>query len=145
MTPRELLTLEPQRTSHDIAVALSHVPEADAWDIEPEEDDRIEIRIYAFVDFDGTRSWELGSIWFDEEPALIFQEAGRSRSDHYERWIVDPDVYWSLVKYSFELPRTDEAPHREDARGMDDEMGDVLTTFYGCALEQMRNYRRPGR
>jgi len=142
MTPRELLAREPQWTSHDIYAALSHLDEVDCWDIEPEEDERIETREYAHVNFDGTRNWALGSVWFDGKAVLIFQEAGRSRSDHYERWIVDSDAYWELVKYSYSLPRGDDARHREQAISLDADMGDDLTSFYGCTLEQMRNYRR---
>jgi hypothetical protein len=145
MTPRELLALEPKRSSHDIHVALEEIPDADTWDIEPEEDERIEVREYAYVDFDGRRVWELASIWFDEKPVLIFQRAGREGRDHHERFIVDPDQYWELVKYSYTLPRSEDASFRERAIDMDKDMGDDLTSFYGCTLEQMQNYERPKR
>ena len=140
MTPRQLLALKPERVSHDLYSALNHT-EADHYDIEPETDERIEVREYKHVDFDGTRNWWLGSVWFDGRPVLIFQEAGRSRSDHYEKWIVDPDAYWDLVKYSYTLPRTEDAHHNQFATDLDKEMGDELTSFYGCTLEQMREYK----
>lgn len=143
MTPRELLDLDPQRTSHRLHAALSEVPEADTWDIEAEEDERVEVREYAYVDFDGRRIWQLASVWFDGKPVLIFQSAGREGVDHHERFIVDPDHYWELVKYSYTLPRSAEAPHRERAIDVDRDMGDKLTSFYGCTLKEMRE--RSGR
>jgi hypothetical protein len=146
MTPRELLALEPKSTSHNVYQVLSEIPEADdTWNIEPETDERMEWRRYAYVDFDGRRIWELGSIWFDGKPTVIVQRAGREGRDHHERFIVDSDVYWDLVKYSYSLPRSEDFPVQEDARGMDEDMGDELTSFYGRTFEEMRNYERSKR
>ena len=142
MTPRELLALEPRKKSNDVYTVLNEIPDADTWDIVPETDERMEWREYAYVDFDGRRIWELGSIWFDGKPVSIVQSAGRGGRDHHERYIVDSEAYWDLVKYSFTLPRTSEASFLEDVVPMDEDMGDKLTAFYGCTLEQMLKHER---
>jgi hypothetical protein len=142
MTPRELLALEPRRKNNDIYRVLNEVPDAGLWDIEPETDERMEWREHAYVDFDGRRIWELASIWFDGKPVVIVQRAGREGRDHHQRFIVDADAYWELVRYSYTLPRSSDASFRELAFDLDQDMGDDLTSFYGCTLEQMLKHER---
>jgi hypothetical protein len=115
------------------------VPEIDFSGIEPEEDRMIETRLYRDVAFDDRRCWTLGSIWFLGGPVLIFQEAGREGRDHRRRYVVDRELYWKMVAYLQTLPRTDDWVFSDgELVGLDEEMGDDLTHFYGCDLETVK-------
>ncbi len=42
---------------------------------------RLSIRTHKYFNFDGRRFWRLASVWFDNKPVMIIQNAGREGDD----------------------------------------------------------------
>jgi hypothetical protein len=51
------------------------------------------------VQYDYRRYWELTTVWFDGQPVMIVQNAGREGDDYHERFITDPHAYADMVGY----------------------------------------------
>ncbi len=60
---------------------------------------RLQIRKLVDEYVDGYRICMMHTIWFDGEPVLIVQDAGRSGQDHRQRWVTDAARYWALLTY----------------------------------------------
>jgi hypothetical protein len=60
---------------------------------------RILLKIMDDVDFDGYRGSTLKTFWFDGEPFMIHQSAGRDNSDFQNRIITNKEVYFNAVLY----------------------------------------------
>jgi hypothetical protein len=50
---------------------------------------RVQIRTLKYWCFDGRRIWSLATVWFDEKPVMVIQNAGREGDDHSRRFITD--------------------------------------------------------
>lgn len=59
------------------------------------------VKVQQLVDqsYDGDRYAALYTLWFKGKPVGIFQVAGRSGCDHFQRWITDSAVYAELCNY----------------------------------------------
>lgn len=102
ITPNELYNRTPVYVDRDVrplnGCYYSHIPEIMLEDI-PEPNTRIERRILWHYDEDHRRYWELATVWFDDHPVMIVQNAGREGDDHAQRFITDPVAYIEMVSY----------------------------------------------
>lgn len=128
MTPKEIYDLTPIRVTNGIYLLEKHFSDVDFFSIE-QENGPIQARYYADHSFDGERCWELFSLWIDDKPFMICQEAGRGGRDHIDNFITNKDLYLKACDelrklYKKEVPVFDETENLVD-----------LTDFYGKKLE----------
>lgn len=98
------------------------------------ESERMEIRIIKFFDFDGRRFWRLATVWLDNKPIMVIQNAGREGDDHEERFITDPDGFRELGQHLRTILKMREEP-LEDVVKPDEVLGRKLIDFYGNSLD----------
>jgi hypothetical protein len=147
MTPHELLTREPSSIEHDFSVLagtyFNFIPEVgDDFLIKyrflSTESPRIEICVFKHFAFDSRRFWRLAAVYFDGEPVMITQNAGREGDDHAHRFILDRKVYDEMIRHIVALPRRPEDAV-DDGKSttvtMDEDLGERLTSFYGDKLD----------
>jgi hypothetical protein len=145
MTPNELYAREPEKTGKDLSILVgfyyNHLKEIDClpyYDIEldSEKNTRITIKYYKDFDFDGRRFWLLASVWFDDKPIMIIQNAGREGDDHHRRIITDASGYADMVKYVAHNLIIAKAFDQVEANTYDPD-ADVedLDSFYGNRLD----------
>lgn len=60
---------------------------------------RLQVRELVNVYGDGYRVTEMNTVWFDDAPVFITQNAGRGGVDHRKRWVTDTARYWALLAY----------------------------------------------
>lgn len=144
MRPSELYQRTPERVDSDLSVLFgcyfNHMPETginDGWRLAGNNvsSERVQIRYYKDHNYDGRRIWRLASIWFDDEPFMIIQNAGREGDDHSARFITDLPRYMQAVAYVKSiLP-----PRFGDISDVVDEDADIpsLTSFYSSSLEMV--------
>jgi hypothetical protein len=143
MKPSELYSRKPDYVSTDLnhfRVGYSnHIPEVDdityGWfdDSVCQRNDQIEFRIHKNFDFDGRRFWKLVSVWFDGQPVMILQNAGREGDDHVDRYITAPELYREMVSYVQSLLPV-EVKNVNDVVEEDEEI-ENLADFYGNSLD----------
>lgn len=77
------------------------LPEIDdsLYSVNPEENTRLKIKVLKDFDFDGRRFWRLQTLWFDDKPVMIMQNAGREGDDHRERFITNKELYLEVLNY----------------------------------------------
>ena len=110
-----------------------HLPEVEdhLWGYES-SNEKIIIKTLKDFDFDGRRRWTLRTIWFEGNPVMITQNAGREGDDHRERYITNINMYTEMVNYIKSLT---------GCEGLSDDCCideyrdyDFLDTFYGNTL-----------
>ena len=153
MTPNELYAREPEKVIHPLGEDSSYGPDYqlrhfvgcyynhlgndfNIWDIEGiNRSTRVSLKIYKDFDFDGRRFWRLLSVWFDNTPVMILQNAGREGDDWVGRIITDGEMYNNMMNHIRSLFR-----YKHD----DEFDGDLcdpdvdypsLTEFYGNSLD----------
>lgn len=59
------------------------------------------LKVKCLVDFyiDYRRYAAMHTVWFDELPVFIVQNAGREGDDHFNRWVTDLPRYLQLLGY----------------------------------------------
>ena len=140
-TANELYAMEPMRTTSDVSLikdwyCINHIPEISdgTWvDDVNAVNTRIQIRVLKEHSFDYRRFWRLCTVWFDDKPVVIIQNAGREGSDHVERFITDGHLFAEMIHYI----RTTLIQYEEDGITIvinpDDDRND-LDDFYGNHL-----------
>lgn len=110
-----------------------HLPEieGDLWGLE-QLNEKVEIKVLKDFDFDGRRIWRLATIWFDGNPIMITQNAGREGDDHRERFITDSAQFKNMVKYIESLVYGENSD--EVCLTDPDKKIECLTKFYGNEL-----------
>lgn len=141
MTPAEIYALPSEHVTSDITSLLRcswhHMYELGqelGWRYaEFESTERLEIRTVKYYCYDGRRTWVLRTVWLDEKPVMIVQNAGRESDDHVARYITDETLFRELVAYvrSRIVP---EDPFPVNTIDLHEDMAE-LTYFYGQALE----------
>ena len=139
MKPRDLYEMAPESTTMDIfdlnnGHYYDHIPEIgvdDWWNIDFSKNSRIEIRTIKYHCFDGRRTWELRTVWFDNKPVMVIQNAGREGDDYAKRYVTDRDAYTKMVGYLLSLMRT--GNFSDTVHDMDEDIPD-LGTFWGYSL-----------
>lgn len=105
MTPQQLYNREPESINNDISVLWGcyycHVPELENPMIGHNSinSDRVQIKYYKNHCFDGRRVWILASVWFDQLPVMIIQNAGREGDDWAERYITEVERYCLMIEH----------------------------------------------
>lgn len=132
MKPIDLYNSKPIKVSNRIYELHRHMP-GELDDIDDIEDKRIELRYYADEYIDGIRGWTIFSVWFDESPVMICQEAGRDNRDHIYQYITDRAKYIEFIQYLYSLH--DHTKYMDEDEFYDPEKeAEHLTSFYGGNL-----------
>ncbi len=143
MTPNELYAMEPEEVTYSLdylsGVYFNHVDidEMDMLATFNVKQDRVEIRMLKNFCFDGRRIWRLATVWFDKQPVMVIQNAGREGDDHQERFITDVEQFSKMVGFIRSLV----PPEQIDVYDPNQQI-DGLTSFYGNSLDGPFEYYR---
>ena len=136
-TANELYAMKPESISNDLSrlsgCYYNHIQEFNEHDeyLGDEVQQRVEIRTLKFFDFDGRRFWKLSTVFFDGNPVMVIQNAGREGDDHSKRFITDTNLFMSMGKFIKSLIKSgNELPEQVDCNMDIPE----LTEFYGNSL-----------
>lgn len=141
MKPNELYQKTPETISkclghlkgfyYDHIHELSDSRNVDSyWGLE-NKNEKVEIKYYVDHCFDGRRTWTLASVWFEEKPIMVIQNAGREGDDHRVRFITDAENYKRMLHYISTLLEEDDVT----LESVDpDEDIPTLDTFYGYSM-----------
>jgi len=149
MTPADIYAMPVKQTERDLSVLVgchyNHIPEAAQyhWDLDFSKNARAELRVVEWFNFDGRRFWLLGSVWFDDKPVMVIQNAGREGDDHRMRFVTDMKTYGEMIGYLCSLRKMgDLQSDHADTRWVkpDQDCGD-LTEFYGDRLGCLERHR----
>ena len=108
------------------------VPEVDVDWIGGLDNQKIEIKTIKHFDFDYRRFWALNTVWFEESPVMVIQNAGREGDDHSERFITSETLYKSMVDYLNSLINKKDC-QLHDLIDENEERNDLIE-FYGNEL-----------
>lgn len=116
---------------------FDHMPEVSSYAIPSTTNiERMGVRTLANFDYDGRRIWRLATVWFDDQPFMITQNAGREGDDHARRFITDWKVYEQAVHYLMSLYQyTDDPEDPFYTLDPNEDVGDTLTFFYNDSLD----------
>lgn len=105
---------------------------SDYFDFESIKQDRVEIKFLKNHNFDYRRIWRLATVWFDDKPVMVIQNAGREGDDHRARFITDAPRFNDMCDYIKALCTI----KCEVQRDVVDATVDIenLTCFYGNEL-----------
>jgi hypothetical protein len=143
MTAKELYLREPEKIETDLNILrgfyYNHIPEIDDNCGDYFTDDilknnkRIKIKILKDFSFDPRRHWRLATIWIDENPVMIIQNAGREYDDFSKRFITNKELYIEMISYIKSLFPI----YINEIIGIIDENIDspILTNFYNNNLD----------
>lgn len=149
MKPSELYARDPEETWKDLSVLMGcyykHLPELEpVWDrLNLEKNEKVELRVYRHVNYDVRRFWLLAGVYFDGQPVMVIQNAGREGDDFHGRFITDGGRYFDMLKYLSTLCRFEDKDKTPIIDLVDPEQ-DIkdLETFYGNSLNYDKNYHR---
>lgn len=136
MTPAELYLRTPEEESKDLSILkgcyYDHLPEVGKQGCSFEGNERVTVKYYKLFRFDYRRFWCLASVWLDDLPFMIIQNAGREGDDWHARLITDQEKYSKAVLYlrSFVPIELIEFP----ITPLDFDIP-TLTSFYGNSLD----------
>lgn len=136
MTPKELYEISTDQVGPLTYLKESnydHIPEAivDQWDLIDIKSDLITIKIVKEFYFDARRFWRLCTVWYDNKPFMIIQNAGREGDDHSERIITNADLYNTACVHIRKLIRVSV----NDISIVDENSNlNNLISFYGSSL-----------
>jgi hypothetical protein len=71
---------------------------------------RLTVKYYIHSCFDGERGLSLYSVWLDNQPFMLCQDAGRGNQDYNTQYITDREVYQQALNYLLTLTPTQEEP-----------------------------------
>lgn len=109
ITAKEVYQLPSQSETSELwslkGYYYDFLPEIDdeLYSVKPEDNKRLKIKVLKEFDFDGRRFWRLQTLWIDDKPVMIMQNAGREGDDHRERFITNKELYKEVVNYVREL------------------------------------------
>lgn len=152
MKPSELYAREPEETiapfddnqhgpeyqmRYFIGSRYNHLAyDIDVWNIEGiNRSTRVTVKVYKDFDFDGRRFWRLVSVWFDNKPVMILQNAGREGDDSVDRIITDSDTFGFMMSHILSLFRFNkDTAHTGDLHDPEEDYP-TLTNFYNNSLD----------
>jgi hypothetical protein len=114
-----------------------HIQECDITDdgiLYSVEQTRVKIKYLKRHNFDFRRAWELATVWFDDKPIMVIQNAGREGDDHAKRFITDKDGFVSMCEFIKSICATPVTPPADDVYDPSSDLSN-LTSFYGNALD----------
>lgn len=149
MKPSELYARDAEDTWKDISVLMGcyykHLPELESvWDrLDLSKNERVLLHVYRHVTYDTRRFWLLAGVYFDGQPVMVIQNAGREGDDFHGRFITDGGRYFEMLKYLSTLCRFSEKDKTPaiDLVSADDDIKD-LESFYGNSLNYDKNWHR---
>jgi len=140
-TPNELYAMTPESTNNGVHIlqgySYDHVPELGEnvnGQLYHIETDRIEIRFLKDWSLDGRRIWRLATVWFDNKPVMIIQNAGREGDDHAARFVTDANGLKEMCVHVKELFAQNAPEELIETVNPDGDI-DGLTEFYGNRLD----------
>lgn len=138
MNAKELYALPSESETQDLSYLkgsyYNHVPElGEDWWIE-NGNDKVVIKTVKEFNFDYRRFWALRTVWFDEVPVMVIQNAGREGDDHDARYITNETAYREMIVYIKTLIPVEQI---EELPDLLDENTDLssLTEFYHNKLD----------
>jgi hypothetical protein len=136
-TANELYAMTPEEVSFDLSMLTgcyyNHLQEFNEYDtyLGNEEQTRVQIKTLKYFNFDGRRFWNLATVWFDEKPVMIIQNAGREGDDHAKRFITNVETFMDMGAFIKSMVLIEIGlPEKIDADADIEE----LTRFYGNSL-----------
>lgn len=138
-TARALYAAEPQDViagerviGEFLGTYFNHMPElgecVSTKGMKPNE--RVTVRVVHRTDFDPRRYWQLATVWLDNIPFMVIQNAGREGDDHSARFITRTLVYQEAARYLRSLIAMFDGAVEKDEIDADEERTD-LDEFYG--------------
>lgn len=129
MTANELYNLKPKNVTKEIYNLYKHIDILDSF-CNYEANERVEVKEIISYCFDGRRVWNLSTVWFDGNPVMVIQEAGREGDDHVADYVTDKERYREMIQYLRSLEEEDDnysflEPDKDEPN---------LTSFYGHEL-----------
>lgn len=105
-TVQDFYDAEPIRRTHDLGLLFGcyyeHLPEMGnrpmAWG-GPDDNERVEVRFHYERWEDSRRFWAVASVWLDDRPFMLVQNAGREGDDHAKRFVTNRIAYADAVGY----------------------------------------------
>lgn len=142
MTPREIYAMPAERVDRSpsdlVGCYYNHLNGSGLTDWQLQtciaDSPRLEVRTVKYFDFDGRRYWKLATVWFDGQPVMITQNAGREGDDHAERFITDERMFHEMCSHIASMVTPDEAT-KLPVFDPDQDMGRTLIDFYGNSLD----------
>jgi len=136
-TPNDLYAMTPEIVTKDLThlegCYYNHVEEIGTQlMLHNVENDRVEVRFLKDYCFDGRRVWQLATVWFDEKPVMITQNAGREGDDYAKRFITDAVAFVEMCQYIKSLLKVEPLVSVDPVDPDEDVEG--LTKFYGNEL-----------
>lgn len=136
-TANDLYAMQPEAVTNDVwrlkGYYYNHIPEVTDDFLPDIETDRVEMKLLKDHCFDGRRTWALATVWFDGNPVMVIQNAGREGDDHAERFITDKDKFDEMCAYIRGLIPREYDRTQEDVFDKDADIPE-LTYFYGNSL-----------
>lgn len=133
----DLYNMTPESETNELGYLkgfyYDHIPEIQEslWGYET-TNEKIVIKTIKDFDFDGRRCWTLRTVWFEGNPVMILQNAGREGDDHRERYITNITLYEQMLSYMKSLIGTESLS--DDCCIDEYKDYDFLDTFYGNSL-----------
>lgn len=108
MKPTELYNRKPESENNDVffLVDKSFIPEAgiNIYDLHISREgveiniDKVDIKVLA--DYESNwRSWTVCTVWFNNNPVMVTQNAGREGTDYCCKFITDLDLYNKMIQH----------------------------------------------
>lgn len=115
----EIYQLTPQSTTFELTDFVLHIEEFEYLSGWIGHDSRIvnqkiEIKILWYQDFDRNSYWQLATAWFDGKPFGVIQNAGRHGEGHVKAFWTDIDLYFQSVRYIRSILPVEEIPELTD-------------------------------
>jgi len=128
MIPNEIYKCPCIRTEKQHLYRLEqYFPEINAGGLSWETNTRLEARYYIDSCFDGERGLAFYSVWFDDQPFMLCQDAGRGNQDYNRSFLTNRAVYQEALNYLITLTPAVEPPREVDPnRNIED-----LDHYYG--------------
>lgn len=133
LTIRELLDAPVTEKTHDVGRVLEYFDAVDEYSFNWEQAEKTgmaRVDYYLDVCFDGRRGMTLGCIYFEGEPVLVFQQAGRENRDYKAHWIISRERKRAMTHWLMEFV---EDPDWENETSLDEKIPE-LSYFYGNSI-----------
>lgn len=151
LTPEDIYSMTSQKIHHNIHILCgcyyNHLEDTgiDPFEIEHQYDltsERIAIHEIKNFNFDSRRYWRLATVWFDNSPVMIIQNAGREGDDHAERFITNKQKFLDMAQHIKSLLPIKPKDDITDIVEPTQVLGRKLICFYGNSLDGYFEYYR---
>lgn len=144
MTPQELYNRIPEQEDRNLRILTgclyNHIPEVSALrgldKAIVDRNTKVLIKYYKDHSFENRYVWRLASVWFEDKPVMIIQNAGLAGEEYKCRFITDTSLYLELIQYLKGLLTTafvtieDQVDPTLEIRGLDAFHGSILDSSF---------------